>query len=330
MRCRSFLWPILLWLSLAPAHAETDAGLLGLRALDRRVASVAFRLATSSAELCYRQQKWPGLVLHNVDQYAPALRAAVRATFRLSDAYPAFLAVVPDGPAARAGIGEDEALRAINGVELLPSPLPRHADYTALDAVLTRFEDALAEGPSQLLVGAGTTQRVVTLAGEAGCQSRVELNPSRRLAAASDGKIVEITGALASFADSDDQLAFILAHEMAHNVLLHADRLRLAGIRGGLGSAIGRKAARIRESEEEADYLAIYFLARAGYDVGAVPAFWVRFRRHHHSGLLAATTHPSWRQRLRQAEATIAEITARRAAGQPLVPNAARFRADFR
>lgn len=72
-----------------PAPAERDSKIAQLRevqALDQRVADIGWRLATGNVELCPSQTGATGLTLHSASQYAPAYRAAARATFALGSA----------------------------------------------------------------------------------------------------------------------------------------------------------------------------------------------------------------------------------------------------
>ena len=95
------------------------------------------------------------------------------------------------------------------------------------------------------------------------------------------------------FADSDQELAFVVAHEMAHNILGHADED--SGSRG-LFAELGFGAKRIKVSEMEADAFAVELLAGAGYDLTAPESFL------RHSAKLRrwdlATTHPGTSRRI--------------------------------
>ena len=88
------------------AQAAADPRLLEIRNLDRRLASISFRLATHNMPLCPQQLSWSGLLVHDFNQYSPSFRTAARQTFRLEGNYPAVLAVVPGSPADMAGLSE--------------------------------------------------------------------------------------------------------------------------------------------------------------------------------------------------------------------------------
>jgi predicted Zn-dependent protease len=145
------------------------------------------------------------------------------------------------------------------------------------------------------------------------------LIPSRRLNAQADGRYVQITTAIADYVADDDELAAVIAHEFAHNVLGHRVRLDRARVSRGFFANFGSSATRIRETEAEADRFSVYLLDRAGYDPEAAVRFWSRFGRR---GLnfLGSPTHPNWQRRIALIEAEIAAIRAARAQGRVPVP----------
>jgi predicted Zn-dependent protease len=110
-----------------------------------------------------------------------------------------------------------------------------------------------------------------------------------------------------------------MAHEFAHNILRHRDRLNAArASRGVLG--VGRGVSSIRQTEIEADRLSVYLMERAGYDPGAAVRFWTRYGPHP-LNFLRSRDHPAWRERVRLMEVEIAKIRAARAAGRTPAPD---------
>lgn len=237
---------------------------------------------------------------------------------------PALSAVVPGSPADRAGLVAGDTITTVDGVALpardVPQPDRRVPGYAATAALLARLAAAFSRGPATLTIVRGAAERVVRIDPVAGCASAVELQAGTTPNAWSDGHAVALTSAMAAAAASDDELAVVIGHELAHNFLHHRQRLDAAGIGGGLGSRIGRKAAQVRETEDEADALGLYLAARAGYDPAAAATFWQRFGAEHGDGLFPDATHPRWRDRVATLTRIAAEIAAKRSAGLPLVP----------
>jgi hypothetical protein len=219
--------------------------------------------------------------------------AAIRA-FGL-DAGPAVLALATGGPAERAGLRADDILLAFDG-----RPPPRGApgrggSFELMERILAALDEAFADGRATIEVRRGAERLVIEIAAEQGCATRFQLIPGRSLNARADGRYVQLSTAIAEYVADDGELAAVLAHEFAHNVLGHRVRLDEAGVRRGFLGNFGRNARRIRETEIEADRLSVYLMERAGYDPQATVRFWSRFGRR---GLnfLGSPTHPNWRR----------------------------------
>src|SRR3546814_2491582 len=72
-------------------------------------------------------------------------------------------------------------------------------------------------------------------------------------------------------------LAAAVAHELAHNILRHRERLDAADVARGLFKGFGRSARLFRQTEIEADRLSAWPMRGAGYDPPAAVRFWGRF-----------------------------------------------------
>lgn len=311
----------------APEPKQVDPGLAAslqaLAAKDLRVATVAYRLQTAGAPHCPKHTRLSGLVVQDASQYRADLRPAVAQLFGLTD-LPTVTAVVPDSVGARAGVRVGDGIVTINGQSLaaeLPGVKKRSADGSRFSVLLDRLDAAFAAGPVVLQLRRDGQPLTVTFEGAEACRSAVQLDLSGARNASADGRIVSISQGVFDFTRSDDELAFVIGHELSHNILGHRDFLDSTHTSEGLLSGIGRNGARIRDTERQADYFGVYLTAWAGYDPHAAAAFWKRMAHADPlGGLFSDGTHPGNGSRVRDLERAADEIDAKRAAHQPLDP----------
>jgi len=310
----------LLVLAGAGARAQDDreASLLATRALDQRVAAVGHRLAVGARDLCRDPVNRPGFTLHDLSQYGADFRAAASRAFGLGGG-PGVLALVPGGPAERAGLRLDDVVLSLDGMPLPRGEPPRGRSFERMAQILDALDAAFADGAADAQIRRAGAPVTLHLGSEPGCASRFQLLLERGMNARADGRYVQVTVPLVSYAADDAELAAVLAHEFAHNLLGHRVRLDQAGVSRGVFANFGRNARTIRETEVEADRMSVYLMERAGYDPQAAVRFWARFGRR---GLnfLGSPTHPNWRRRVALLEAEIAAIRSVRAAGRVPVP----------
>jgi hypothetical protein len=316
------LLTFLLMLAAMPDVASGQEGgqgsLLAMRALDQRVAAIGFRLATAGRALCTAHENLPGFAVHDLSQYGTSFRPAAIRAFGL-DAGPGVLALVPGSPAERAGLRLDDVLISADGRPLPHGDPGRDRSFDRMAQILDLLDAAFADGSADLQIRRAGASLLVHVGTEPGCASRFQLIPSGRLNAEADGRYVQVTTAIAAYVADDAELAAVLAHEFAHNILGHRVRLDQARVSRGFFGNFGRNAERIRETEIEADRYSIYLLDRAGYDPEAAVRFWTRFGQR---GLnfLGSPTHPNWRSRIALFETEIAAIRRARAEGREPVP----------
>jgi len=274
-----------IWSSTGSA-ADDPRAYQALAQQDLRLASVGYRLASANAPLCNRTSRNAGWVLHDALQY-PDPRVA-RAAFAMR-APVGLSAVVPGSPADVAGLKSGDGIVAVNGVEI--SSLPAKPRSTArLEAVIAMLTDALSSnGPVTVTADTASGKKIFTLNPPAICASKFWLDTKSSLDAGADGDGVRVTEGLLAFTTQDDaELAAVVAHEMAHNLLGH--RERLSGNRS-------RKA--ILATETEADRLSVWLMANAGYDPVAAVRFAERYGRKTGLGIFSDGTHLRWKNRVK-------------------------------
>lgn len=146
------------------------------------------------------------------------------------------------------------------------------------------------------------------------------------------GKIGFYTGMM-ELADSDELVAVVMGHEIAHVTARHGnERISQAlallavgvGVQAavsdrseetqlavmlayGAGTTLGLVLPHSRRNESEADEIGLYYMARAGYDPRYAPKFWERMEEKAKGGSMPEflSTHPSHGRRIRDLQAAM-------------------------
>jgi len=182
--------------------------------------------------------------------------------------------------------------------------------------------------PLQLKVARGGSRQILNLWAVPACQFSVQLLESNQINGIADGRHVGVTTGAMHFVRSDDELAWVLAHEIAHNVLSHSQDVRLhAMLKAFLGATTAASAEvsvpiERRSLEARADYVGAYIMARAGYDVQAIKQFWRRMQslRARDNTPELDVSHPTTAERQAAFEITLSEIRGKRDRGESLQP----------
>lgn len=272
---RITLLPLALSVSLlsnSPAVAgPMRSNLIELQLADLRVARIGHRLLTSNAMRCAKTMPGTGIVLHSLGQYNQAARPEAVALHGFLT--PVSVAgIVPHGPASLAGLKPGDAIATINGVPLIPSTSLANANTVDRDQAEQRIWSLPADAPIRfgLLRREGPVELIVTPV--PACRVRLELVAGRQVKAQSDGKTIQLGQTFAANL-SDEELAFAMAHELAHVILDH--RTKLAAFETPTASKDSkRERARLAKLfEDEADLLSLHLLASAGWDPAIAPRF---------------------------------------------------------
>ncbi|MCX7864790.1 MAG: PDZ domain-containing protein [Novosphingobium sp.] len=313
-----------------PAHAKPGLASDGamqdslrqLQALDQQLADVAWRLTAANLALCPQRRGALGIALHDAMQYAPHIRSQAIAAFGFGDGYPAILSLADGSPAQLAGLQPGDRLVAIDGVAIEPQGVSADepARYDAIEAVMSRLEAVPAGTAVELAVLRAQARRVFNVVAQESCRLRVELAPGGQLNAHSDERVIQIQGRLAAWLRSSDELALVIAHEMAHVFLGHHRQLDREGLATGPFSGFGANGRRLRDLERQADRHAIFMAARAGFDYRIAGDFWRRLSAMRGLAGLWASSHPGPRDRGRNADAAIAEVESLLADGKASAP----------
>ena len=273
------------------AFAEMDA-------LQSRLMRVADRVRVANADLCPKSRPGIGLKTHTLSNYPKTLREAAARELGATDT-PTVLTVTEGSPAERAGIRQGDTV-------LVEGRAVKHSS----DA----FADALRTGALTLRDVDGRI-REVGVEPRAECAYDVRLRMSSDINAFATGRSMTVTSGMLKFTESDDELAFILGHELAHNTMGHVRKI----VTNYILSLGGTRYA--RPFELEADYVGLYYLARAGYGMEGVEDVWRRLALVSPRSTARAKTHPTSSERFLRIAAAREEIADKEAEGTPLIPN---------
>jgi predicted Zn-dependent protease len=178
------------------------------------------------------------------------------------------------------------------------------------------------------------------------CNYPIIFTQDKIVNAYADGKSIIMTQGMVDYVRDDNEIAMVIAHELAHNDRGHLDAVKKntlimgsigfvldlmtiyysGGTAGGdaqnteMWSKIGRDAYSV-EFEKDADYGGVYYAYRAGYDISQVKNFWERIGSENPKQIAISSTHPATSERYLQIDKTVKEINNKKKDGLALVPN---------
>jgi hypothetical protein len=280
-----------------------------------RLHDVAYPLLVAAADWCpFEQEPTYGFLLR--DEEIPQSQGGEGAGHRTSVAY-----VHPRLPAASAGLLSGDQLMRVNEKSV--------TEYRTEEIAQLLVRMTLARiQPLQLEVARAGNRYILNMWAVPACRFTLQLVESDQINGITDGRRIGVTTGAMRFVRSEDELAWVLAHEIAHNVLSHAQDARLRSMLNAfLAATVGVSATTSasvpqRSLEAQADYIGSYVMARAGYDLQAIKQLWRRMEGVSSRPLSPemAMTHPTTAERLAAFEATLKEIDEKRARGESLQP----------
>lgn len=329
MRHKWLVWLVFGGLMATPAVAQAQQDniaerLSELRKHEDRLVHIGERLSTAAAAAgwCEGGQSL-GWGIAEIGQYPKVARAAARAEWSVPATASLYIAsLAPDGAAAAAGMTVGLGIQSING-----RPPMRNTNQLASNHARANSEQviarALAEGPVEIVTVDGNgARRTWQLAGRPSCDTRFEMSADNEEQAFADGRIVQVTAGMGVFTnDNDAELAAVVAHELAHNILRHVARTEEAGTPRGYTRYLGRYTNITRSMEEEADRLSVWLLELAGFEPTSPMVFWERFGPGHDSAHPLGRTHDRWTDRVAALNNELALMRAAKATDPDVRPH---------
>jgi hypothetical protein len=312
-----------------PRMLAAEDTLVKMVALQDRLYKVASPLLINNAELCRNQARnLLGFTAQNKYSYPGEFAEAAHLALNYGERLEVSSVLTGSG-AARAGLRKGDGLVAAEG-KPLPSGPNAESEAGGVFGPLLASRATL-----NMTISRDGGSRAIAVPVTRACAFRVNLGNADNVNAYADGQHILVTRGMINFAQSDEAIAYVVAREMAHNILGHAASQHatatlgsmidnLNSVRPDLSLLIGSAGIRPMPADADAaaDSLAMYLLARAGYDIDGAARFWQKLATQYPATVLNGYTanHPATAARLAAIGKTVAEIHARQSARKPLVP----------
>lgn len=313
----------------APVLTPDQIALRALTAQQDRLYNVAAPLLTSNAPLCRgNARNLLGFTAKNKYSYPTEfVNAAQSLGF---DDRLQVTGVLPGSGAAKSGVQRGDILLAVADKPLQQGPDAERQAANLLGPLVTN-----GRAPIKLSVMRNKAPQTVIVPLTLACAFSIELGNADNVNTYADGRRVLITRGMLNFAKSDEELAYLIAKDMAHNSLGHAIRQRMVATTGSVIDNLMRAKPDVtatagtggirpfpQELDAAADNMALYMLVRAGYSIDGYAAFWQRLATQYPVSIPNGYTalHPATAYRLTMIDKSTQTLKAKQAAGKPLTP----------
>ncbi|MES2636232.1 MAG: M48 family metallopeptidase [Pseudomonadota bacterium] len=304
----------------------------------KRLQKVASKIVVNGADMCgdkvgsyYGFHYWN----HNSLGFSPAFKQAATTKYDLNEQFK-ILSIAPQSPAEKALFKEGDTLVSINSW-LIPKgkDIDKHLNQKLVESGKTF-------SPVEVIVLREGVEQKLIVTPVKSCDFTVHLAPNDVKNAYADGKNIVVYKGMMDFFKTDEEIALVVSHELAHNSMKHIDAKKKNATVGGvfglildiaaatagvntngdfmrMGSGLAGNAYSV-EFEQEADYVGLYFMKKAGYEIDNAAGFWRRMAVNNSTAITVKSSHPTTPERFVAIEATVIEIKAKTAKGEQLIP----------
>ena len=301
-----------------------------------RVYDLAYPLLLDNQELCPSKKLFTGMYTSTLEIVHKVYKEAAKNLMNLGNETQIWK-LVKNSAAEKAGLMIGDKIVGINGIKI-------RKGKNGFDQLAKLLEE-ITDANIQIKILRNNENLTFNIVREKICNYNIAYLPNEpAINAYADGQNIYITRGMYRFADDDSELSLVMAHELAHNTMEHIDKKKtnvLLGTAGGflidlllsgagvytggtysdLGANLGAQAYSVG-FEQEADYVAMYYLERAGIDSSNVAHFWRRMATEHNNlSINHRTSHPTTPERFIALEKTFKEIMMKKNNGEVLKPN---------
>lgn len=243
------------------------------------------------------------------------------------------ISVAEGSPAANAGIAVGDRLVSLNGQRVIRT---KPADWIALFLLKNGSQ------PVSVEVERDGQMLTRTMTAVERCSIPIRLKTDVEVNAMTNGSEIVVYSGMLRVTPTDDELAVILGHELAHANLGHLKKRNQNRIAGSIGGAIvdigfallglntggtftrgfgnAGVLAYYTDFEREADYVGAYYAAWAEYDLSVAERVWRTTAQEDPKQMIYSGLHPASPERFLLIRKTAEEIAGKKRRGDPLVP----------
>ena len=302
------------------------------------VKSIGYKVNSSNADICNKTDFNSGLTFANENVMGLKIARFFPEKINLGSRV-SIIDIVKNSPADKAGLALGDVILEVDDF-IFPE------GKNALKKISKHFKDIEEKSVKNIKIDRKGEILTFDINQKKICNYPIIFTQDKIVNAYADGKSIIMTQGMVDYAKDDNEIAMVIAHELAHNDRGHLDAKKKntllmgsigfildlmtiyysGGTAGGnaenteMWSKIGAEAYSV-EFEKDADYGGLYYAYRAGYDITKVKNFWERIGSENPKQIAISSTHPATAERYLQIEKTVEEINKKKIDGLALVPN---------
>jgi hypothetical protein len=301
-----------------------------------KLQTVSSRIITSGADMCGEKvAAYYGFDYWNNDSFNSAMKAPAQVKFNMNEHYK-ILHVAPTSPAEKSELKQGDNLVSIDNWVV---PAGKDANKLIKEKLALLGKNY---APVNMVVSRDGAEVKTSITPVKACDFGVYLAPDDVKNAYADGKNIVVYKGMMDFFKTDEEIALVLSHELAHNSMKHIDAKQKNAIVGGIfgllldiaaaGAGVNTNGEFAKAGagiagntysvafEQEADYVGLYLMKKADYDIQHAADFWRRMAVSNSQAITIKSSHPTTPERFVAIEATVKEINAKIEKHEPLTP----------
>ena len=302
------------------------------------VKSIGYRINSLNADICNKTDFNSGITYANENVIGLKIAKFFPSNLNLGPKV-SIINIVKNSPADKAGLTVGDIILELEGFTFPEGK-------NALKKISKHFKDFEEKEKKKIKIDRNGQILKFDINQIKICNYPIIFTQDKIVNAYADGKSIIMTQGMVDYAKDDNEIALVIAHELAHNDRGHLDAKKKntlimgsigfildlmtiyysGGTAGGdaqnteMWSKIGSEAYSV-EFEKDADYGGVYYAYRAGYDISNVKNFWERIGSENPKQIAISSTHPATAERYLQIEKTVEEINKKKSDGLALIPN---------